>query len=499
MNPPRNLNLKQYFTEAQSINALMCQLLGSVDGLSVLEPSVGHGALLKGLHGVPLSIDAIDVDESALDVVRRESMNNEISLHHCDFIDIVANSIFSDKHIAIQKLYDAVISNPPYGLSFSIEYRKLLKQVYPNLYVKESYGLFFIFSISQLKEGGRYVFLIPDTFLTSKNHTPLREFICSQAAPTHIIRFPSKKFETINFGYGNLCIIAGTKSKVTANNNLLWLDATDPKVDIFDLARENINDITGKFLLSNINNGWSSTRMTNELNSKNKWPTLGDIAECRTGIYTGDNVKYIGFDPHRVKRRLNGHPIAWKDSVNFKTLNEDEKINGINGNSCYVPLIRGGHRDCFDQTSSAIKWSTDAISFYKTDKKARFQNSKYYFSKGLSVPMVSSGRISAALMESSVFDQGVVGVFPRDEKYIAPLLIYLNSTFASKLMKGMVNGSANNSANYLKKLPIPEFNESQIEKASEILKFAKNSNLLQQEICNKFIDEVTEEITTLST
>lgn len=476
----------------------MCQLLGSVDGLSVLEPSVGHGALLKGLLGTPTTIDAIDVDESALKVVQATFPNSSITLHHCDFIDVATDNILSDRHPSLQKLYDAVISNPPYGLSLSIEYRRQLKKKYPHLYVKESYGLFFIFSISQLKLGGKYVFLIPDTFLTSKNHTPLREFICSHGAPTHIIRFPSRKFKIVNFGYGNLCIIAGTRGNLTPDSELLWLDSDDPKENIFDSPHVIPNQVNGEYFLDNIKSGWSSTSMASSPSGQNEWPTLGELAECRTGIYTGDNVKFIGFDPHRVKRRLNGHPINWTETVQEGQLTEDQKTNGLTDSTCYVPLVRGGHRGCFEKTASAIRWSADAINFYKTDKKARFQNSKYYFEEGLSIPMVSSGRISAALMGNSVFDQGVVGIFPRDRRLIAPMLIYFNSTFASKLMKGLVNGSANNSANYIKKLPIPAFNEEQIAKASLIVSEARSLGTLHNETCDAFTDEIIEQLTTLN-
>jgi hypothetical protein len=53
----------------------------------------------------------------------------------------------------------------------------------PDLYVRESFGLFFIFAISLLRKNGRYVFLLPDTFLCSTNHKPLRNFIAREAAP----------------------------------------------------------------------------------------------------------------------------------------------------------------------------------------------------------------------------------------------------------------------------------------------------------------------------
>jgi len=488
--------LKQHFTDAADINELMCHLLGPVEGLSILEPSVGHGALIENLLGVAKGIDAVDVDESALDVVRRKVTNQKITLHHCDFIDLFSGDMFSDEHQIKRMWYDAVISNPPYGLYFDLVYRRKLKKAYPHLYVRESFGLFFIFAVSRLRAKGRYVFLLPDTFLTSKNHTPLRQYICSHAALTHIIRFPSKKFETVNFGYGNLCIVVGERRELNADNEIQWLDCfgSNSELSIYDLDRALL--MKGADLLDHIEAGWSSARFNINGTVASDWPTLGSLAECRTGIYTGDNNRFIGYDPARVSRRLNGHAIEWRDAVHAIALSREEKEYGLSFEPWYVPLVKGGHRECFERTAWAINWSKAAIDFYKTDKKARFQNSKYYFADGLSVPMVTTGRISASLMRGAVFDQGVVGVFPHNKRWIAPLLLYLNSSFASQYVKGLVNGSANNSANYLKRLPVPTFTEASIDEALRIVQTSRKSQRLLPTACEIFVKKIVESFTT---
>jgi hypothetical protein len=103
----------------------------------------------------------------------------------------------------------------------------------------------------------------------------------------------------------------------------------------------------------------------------------------------------------------------------------------------------------------AVDWGTAAISHYKDDGKARFQNSDYYFREGIGVPMVTSTRINAFLLGRRVFDQSVVGIFPRRREWLFPLLVLLNSDYATRLLKEAINPTANNSANYLKKLPLP--------------------------------------------
>jgi len=487
----RILELKQHFTDAQPINELMCGLLGVVDGLSVLEPSVGHGAFLGGLLGNPRLIDVVDVDATALNVVRSQFKHLGPRIFHADFIDLFVNSLMNGSHPVRTTQYDRVISNPPYGLYFDLQYRKQIKQAFPSLYARESYGLFFAFAVSRLRNLGRYVFLLPDTFLSSVNHRSLREFMCAEAAPTHIIRFPSKLFETVNFGYGNLCIVAGEKRSIRQTDTVRWLDLFGDDAFLSMESLESGERLAGSLLIEHTHSGWSSALFSPDHQDVRSSTTLGDIAECRTGIYTGDNERFIGYDAARITRRLNGHSIDWSKQVYKEPLTEYEQVYGLSGDRCYVPFIRGGHRDAFETTAWAIKWSPEAIEFYKTNKKARLQNSRFYFKTGISVPMVTTKRISAGTMCNAVFDQGVVGVFPNRSSDGLALLLYLNSSLASERMKTLVNGSANNSANYLKRLPVPLFSNEAQERAGHLVSVAaaKGSGQLDQTICDKFVEE----------
>jgi len=67
--------------------------------------------------------------------------------------------------------------------------------------------------------------------------------------------------------------------------------------------------------------------------------------------------------------------------------------------------------------------------------------------------MVKSAKVHGILLEKRLFDQSIVGVFPKDKKYQNYLLAFLNSDACSRLVK-IINHTANNSANYLKRLPI---------------------------------------------
>jgi adenine-specific DNA-methyltransferase len=109
-----NLALKQHFTDAKDINELMCSLLGTVNERSVLEPSVGHGAFLRGLIGKPSRIDVVDVDAHALDIVQSQFEDLKPNVYHADFIDLFVSGLLNSQHPVRNNLYDLVISNPPY-------------------------------------------------------------------------------------------------------------------------------------------------------------------------------------------------------------------------------------------------------------------------------------------------------------------------------------------------------------------------------------------------
>jgi RNA recognition motif-containing protein len=69
--------------------------------------------------------------------------------------------------------------------------------------------------------------------------------------------------------------------------------------------------------------------------------------------------------------------------------------------------------------------------------------------------MVSSSAITGALIDFRLFDQSIVGIFPKPEQQ--NLLMYLLGFFNSKVCNNLIrtiNASTNNSSNYIKKLPI---------------------------------------------
>lgn len=124
-----------------------------------------------------------------------------------------------------------------------------------------------------------------------------------------------------------------------------------------------------------------------------------------------------------------------------------------------------------------IRWDEEALQHYKTDKKARFQNRTFYFREGIGMPMVKSKKVRAFYMKDKVFDQSVVGIFPHQSDRLDYFLAFLNSDAADRLIR-TINPTANNSCNYLKRLPIlpcSENDEHRIGNFARILRQEKTS------------------------
>ncbi|WP_181902255.1 Eco57I restriction-modification methylase domain-containing protein [Thalassotalea euphylliae] len=455
-----------YFTDAEDLRNTMIHLLGDVSEQTILEPCFGEGAFIKNLLGTPSQIDAIDIDESHF---KNHLTVNNCNYYHLDYIDYFVRPD-NRNNLLPELAYDSTICNPPYGLKFTKDYRKLIKKSFPNTYAKESYALFFYFAIQQLKKDGRYVFIIPDTFMTSTHLRYMRDFIIAEAKPTHVFQFKSKRFGSVNFGYGNMCIIAGNRAATTRESEVVWVDAVSSDQPLLDLLAHEKKLVTGEYLINNAQDAWISPTRSEQIKFSRETVSLGEIAECRTGIYTGNNQMFCGYDVNKPPKRVNGHPVNWDDVTIHPS--DRQRKTGIDKNVAYVPFVRGGHRKVFESANSCIRWDIDAIAFYDNDKKARLQNRDFYFRTGLAIPMVTSGRLSASEMKDSIFDQGVVGVF--SDVYHDFLLIYLNDPFATK-QKSLIAPGANNSANYLKKIKVPALSDKELDQASKIVNQARET------------------------
>jgi hypothetical protein len=206
--------------------------------------------------------------------------------------------------------------------------------------------------------------------------------------------------------------------------------------------------------------------------------TMADIADCVTGFYSGCDKIFLRRASETVKRS-NGYKIVDPELIENHPFSNGSLLDGIAGKCCFIPILKGGGYNFIKPTQWYIEWSKETVTHYKCDKKARFQNPSYYFRKGVGFPMVTSTKPTAALIDDSLFDQSIVGIFPKGSVSLEFILAYCNSMPFWACLKA-INPSANNSAKYISRTPIilPEIEEQEkiSVKTRELILLLRNGN-----------------------
>ena len=469
-----------YYTNSQEITSFMVNRLEIEPEDVVLEPCAGEGVFIDEImrRCNQVAITALEMDEGSF--IGLQKKYNNLSNVTVKATDTLLDAEL-DHAVAAGGRFSKIIGNPPYGAWQEPEKRELLKKKYSGHYVKETYSLFLLRCISLLKNAGRLSFIIPDTFLYLNMHKRLREILLTKTKIKEIVIFPSHFFPGISFGYSQLSIVTLEKCDLLdhALNNqikvfsdlknvsdLLTIDTiTAEENSLFSmhmLQQDVLNNPKDQFFISDNNKS--------ALLKQEKHTVLGDVADVVTGLYSGDNKKYIRCLSNNL------HGAKQYSTISSDTIHDSCSLTGIEGvEEGYIPYIKRAPRKRYSMPPDTwfIRWDTSAIQNYIQNKKARFQNTNYYFRAGIGVPMVKSKTIKAFFMERRVFDQSIVGIFPHNNNKMYYILALMNSEVVNSLLH-IINPTANNSANYIKQIPY-------IEPSEEIMK--KINDLVSQCLC----------------
>jgi len=495
-----NKKFQQYYTASDSIVNYMLRLLEVESGLSYLEPSAGSGIFIDALNQVSdIRITGYDIDISAVEALQQKYKNkSHINIEYRDTLTETNDTIF----YRIDH-FDRIIGNPPYGAWQEYAKRTILKQLYPDYYVKETYTLFLKQCIHLLNPNGILVFIVPDTFLNLHVHTRLRKYILDETNIREIALFPSSFFPGIQFGYANLCIIKLQKkgTETTCTSNKILIRRNFKKVEELNQpSMGSVECIPQQNLYKNLDYAlFTSSHSTNHINELINTTSLriGDIANCVTGFYSGNDALFLKRAMENTQK-VDKYPAISQDLIYTST---SIPLDGISSSICYIPIMKGGGIKFYKPTLWYMNWSKENVLLYKNSPKARYQNTKYYFKEGIGVPMISSSCISAALIEKRLFDQSIVGIFPKEEKLLYYLLGFFNSNICNEIIR-TINPTTNNSANYIKKIPIIIPSDKLLDKFTNMVKNIlccrrlgkENHDLelyLNREICNLYQFPVT--------
>ena len=467
-----------YYTKSTPIVDYMINQLSLKASDKIFEPCGGDGVFVAAIldKNEFAYVDICELNPSAVELLKiKFSSYPNIHIRECDTLlddDLSFNSNFGG-------VYDKIIANPPYGAWQDLEKRAILKKQYPEFYIKESYALFLYRCIELLKDQGVLSFIIPDTFLNLHSHKTLRNHILTNTKIIELSLFPSSFFPGVNFGYANLSIItlqkiASRKECVNNTFSVLTNYSTVEQLSSINNKHLKVYSFSQNEILSNPDHAFLISENTNISKTINQSPLkIGEIADCVTGFYSGNDKIFLQVISPDLKNGKN-YELVDMARVNSEYKSTRDILDGIEGEKYFLPIVKGGNAKYLKPEGWFMNWSKEAVQHYKKDKKARFQNPRYYFRYGIGIPMISSSSITASLIENKLFDQSIVGVFPKDESLTYYLLAFFNSPTCNQLIRA-INPSANNPANYIKKIPFILPNEKQKKETNEIITTILNS------------------------
>ncbi len=491
-----------YYTNSEAITAYMTKMLHLEDKNIVLEPSAGEGIFIESMlaENRDIEIEALDMNCEAVNVLKHKFGNRK------EVTSIRETDTLFDGLLDIYGMsggyYDRIIGNPPYGAWQDYRKRKELKKKYTGYYVKETYSLFLLRCLELLKNEGILSFIIPDTYLFLNMHESLRKTLLRNAEIQEILIFPSNFFPGLSFGYSNLSIITlkrTAEEQKALDNDIRVLKGFERVEELPGILsghypdRICINFLKQSEIIQNVNARFLLADSEEKVFFHSIGAILGDFADVVTGFYCGDNKRFIRARGRDVKG-ANNYEIIQENQITEKA-----SLDGVTEQGKkFIPYIKGASDIRYIRKTDNwfVQWDTEAFQYYHSNKKARFQNAAFYFRTGIAVPMVKSSVIKATLIENRVFDQSIVGIFPKDQKLLYYMLALLNSDIVCRMIH-ILNPTANNSANYIKQIPFYIPSENDLRKvdhavADMIQSIYKRDETKMNEIqhrLNKFFEE----------
>ncbi|HUS10372.1 MAG TPA: N-6 DNA methylase, partial [Pyrinomonadaceae bacterium] len=385
--------------------------------------------------------------------------------------------------------FDIVLANPPYGARVEDEVRDLyFDRTSEGAQSKDPYGLFIARGLQLLATGGQLCYIVSDTWRTIRSHKPLRKRLAEETTIKHVLDLPVWIFDATV----NTCILTLTKQPALEGHRFVAGDLRSIANDDWESLMKNLLAVaehgmdvqTTEYsrytfpqnVISTYDNYsfFVSSPRLYKLMSDPRSTKLGNIADVKQGLATGDNQYYLRKRPGaRGNYQLLDEDKLLPDQE-IACLSSSEKLVGVEptkyGGRHYVPYDKGGEGDAeggwlpnyYVPTQYFIDWSKSAVTRLKTNTSeqqagrvaARFQNSDYYFRQGLTW--------SDAGFYSPTFRLSGVGVFDVKGSRLIPkhldnrvVLALLGSTLVRCLIKTMCNHTVSTQVDDLREVPIP--------------------------------------------
>ena len=323
--------------------------------------------------------------------------------------------------IAMNTKYDVVCTNPPYHNKYNPALKTFMQKNYPDT-KSDMYSAFIEKCFKWTTRNGYSAMMAPFTWMFISTHEKLRKYILREGAISSLVQLEYSAFEDATVPLCTFVLHNQIEDTVGVYIRLSdfkgGMDIQAEKVREAQI-RNNVtyryekNDKTFNKIPASPIAYWISDKIT-KIYTTNQ--VLGEIAYPKTGMTTGDNLKFL---------RL--WPEVNVESCNFSA---SSSIDALKSQKKWFPYSKGGgFRRWYGYNEYLVNWYKDGYCIktnIKSDGKkvASVRSENLYFKKLITWSAVTSGNFSCRLIEKGfLFDSGGSSMLAEeDSNYMLSLL-----------------------------------------------------------------------------
>jgi hypothetical protein len=356
--------------------------------------------------------------------------------------------------------FDAVVANPPYMGSKNMN--ASLKEYVNSSFPDEKSDLFSVFikrGFDWCKALGFNSQVTIQSWLFLSSYENMRKVVLEERSVFSLVQIGYNSFPELNSKVVQCAAMISSKYKNTefvgrfvnlnsasqSADKKLVFDQRDKSI-IFDVKQSDLLKIPGNALAY-----WANRTALNHFSDSQ---LLGEMADLRSGISTGDNDVFYR---------------AWfevsRENVNFKS-------NTVTGGK-WFPIVRGGDfRRWYGNRESVINLENDGADIIESKNNYRLRSKEYYTKVGVTWSRITSGLLSFRLKTEDVnFGENSPCLFSLKDEFL--LLSILNSKVAGHFLS-LISPTLSNQVVDVAKIPVKFSKESTSVAASRLVEIHKS-------------------------
>lgn len=330
----------------------------------------------------------------------------------------------------LSQKYDVVVTNPPYmgSANMNAKLTKLVKKKYPDS-KRDLFAVFIERCNQMVKKDSYYAMITQHSWMFLSSFEKLRNKLLEYNI-INMAHLGARAFEEIGGEVVQTTTFTVRKSDIKDYNGKYCrlIDATSQEEkekmflngkNCYVTDQNNFSKIPGNPIAY-----WVSDKLISAFVNSKK---LGDIAQPKQGLATGDNNKFLR---------------QWFEVLYSKIkLDVTTRSETLNGKFKWYPYNKGGEfRKWYGNNDYVVNWENDGreIRNFKNDKgklRSRPQNMEFYFKKSVSWSKISAGKIAFRLKDNGfIFDVAGTSFFA-DEDLMYYMAGFCNSNVGLEVAK----------------------------------------------------------------